>query len=155
MLSKRLLIKRFCRRHLAIKIRVVQISYRIVKKPCRKHLAIQISVVQRLFFLRPLGAFIASIASTFPLSSARGPEDKRQATPEFKKNRLQQARGSIASIFPLSWPRGPRAMEPNLPLPGLIPLSWVFLGPVGRLYCQHLPPVSRQGPRTNDKQHLN
>ena len=52
--------------------------------------------------------------------------------------------------------RGPRAMEPNLPLPGLMPLSFAFLGPVGRLYCQHLPPIARQGPqKTKDKQHLN
>ena len=40
-------------------------------------------------------------------------------------------------------------MEPNLPLPGLIPLSWVFLGPFGRLYCQHLPPILAQGPPRN------
>ena len=40
-------------------------------------------------------------------------------------------------------------MEPNLPLPGLISLSWVFLGPFGRLYCQHLPPILAQGPPRN------
>ena len=49
----------------------------------------------------------------------------------------------IASIFPLSWPRGPRAIEPNLPLPGLgSTLSWAL----GRLYCHHLPPILAQGP---------
>ena len=50
---------------------------------------------------------------------------------------------SIVSIFPLSWPRGPRAMEPNLPLPGLIPLSLAFLGPTGppAPAAQSTPPI--------------
>ena len=189
-------------------------KYLLIKKSCCKRLAIEISVVQRLSFLGPLGASIASIlplsyprvpraeepnlplpgltplsfvflgplgvsvATIFPPSRARGP--KRQTTPELKKGPFATSKGLYCQHLPPILTQGPGAKEPNLPLPGLIPYLLSFLGPWGPLlppssshlapgapedkrqatpefkkepfatskglYCQHLPPILAQGP---------
>ena len=93
-----------------------------------------------------LAPWRASIASILPLSCDRGP---RAMEPNLPLPRLTPLSFVFASIFPLYWPRGPRAMGPNLPLPGLIPLILGLSWALGRLYCQHLPPILAQGPPRN------